>query len=407
MNGSVQIHSEVDTGIAEISTNVEDEAFILREDTPAVAMARQREVLWLREVILNVAPTCRLVQREPGNALARFLFSSMLTRPRYQHEDPLLPRDESLDKSLCSELMKSGLDEVESHVVCKTLCAASREAAVRVEAVRQNEAAAMTSSASFASLCDTVHLVELEGSNRLMWQNEVAVISTPHLYTLRRLYATHAVDDRDKSKFNKRLFCCLKRYDALGGPTYQCSVTSTSFSALEVEFGDAKECFASPFNHNATIYWSAFPDCDRFFGSQGDFFLSMDSRLVQEGGFFYANPPFVEEYLERLHESVKLVMELPVAVTFVVVVPTWTDTGFYAWMQHSSYTQMHLVLCAGEHEYVDGRQHVDTTRWRKRHVAPFSSSVFILQNKQSSAETPIDDEVRRRVLVSFARRRNV
>jgi len=383
-------------------------ACMSREDTPAVAVARLREVLWLREVLLSLAPHCRLVQREPGNVLARFIFSSMLTRKNDRWEDALLPTHDSYDLSLCSELGKTGMDEEQSRVICRSLCMASREAAVRVQAARLNEAAAVASSTSLASLSETVHLLQVEGKNRLthrlMWQNEITSISEPHLYTLRRLYKVHTVDDVECKRFNRRLFCCLKRYEALGGPTYQCSVTSVTFLALETEFGDAKECFASPFNHNATVYWSAFPDTDRFFGSNGDFFRSLDSQLVQSGGFFYANPPFVEEYLERLKDVVGQVLELPVAVTFAVVLPTWTDTGCYMWMQKSTYTRLHLVLAAGEHEYVDGRQQIDTTRWRKRHVSPFSSSVFILQNEQGNVASPVNDEVRRRVICSFARR---
>jgi phosphorylated CTD-interacting factor 1 len=252
-----------------------------------------------------------------------------------------------------------------------------------------------------------VHLLQFEDENKLIWQNDVAPISAPHLYSLRRLYGVHCVDDANMSKFNRRLFCCLKRYDAIGGPTYQCSVTSMVFCTLETAFGSVKECFASPFNHNSTVYWSAFPDTDCFFGSHGDFFGALDSKLVQEGGVFYANPPFVEEYMERLRERVQTMLELEVPVTFAVMLPTWTDTECYAWMQRSAFTQMHLVLPAGEHEYIDGRQQIDTKRWRKRHISPFCSTFFILQNELGRARDTVDDETRRRVLASFALRSNV
>lgn len=374
----------------------------VKEDTPAVAVARQREMLWLREVLLDLMKMCRLVQREPGNVLARFVFSSMLTRSGAAWEDPLLPMHESYDRSLCAELGKAGVDEAETIRLCRVLCKASKEAAMRVEASRLNEAAAMASSMSFASLSETVHLVEHNGENKLIWQNEVVSISAPHLCRLRRLYDVHCLDDTDGSKFKRRLFCCLKRYDAVGGPTYQCSVTSMTFCALETAFGTVKECFASPFNHNSPLYWSAFPDTDGFFGSLGDFFASLDSRLVQEGGVFYANPPFVEEYMERLMECVQTMLELPVPVTFAVMLPTWTDTECYAWMQRSIYTRLHLVLPAGQHEYVDGRQQIDTKRLRKRHISPFCSSFFILQNEEGSARCEVDDETRRRMLASFA-----
>jgi hypothetical protein len=387
----------------------EQELLASREDTPAVAVARLREMLWLREVLLDLTRTCTLVQKEPGNALARFLFSSLLRRSvdealerNVACDDPLLPRKDSYDRSLCSELQKNGIDEKETRRIIEALCAASREAAVRVEAVRLNESVATASGKSLAGFSDTVYLLQHDDKNKLIWKNEAVAISAPHLHNLRRLYGLHCVDDVDQSKFNKRLFCCIKRYDAVGGPTYQCSVTSTTFYALEAVFGDVKECFASPFNHNSAVYWSAFPDTDCFFGSQGDFFTSLNSRLVQEGGVFYANPPFVEEYLEQLHKVIEHVLGLAVPVTFAVVVPTWTDTKLYMWMQRSTSTQLHLLLAAGEHEYVDGRQHIDTKRWRKRHVSPFSSSFFILQNELGSTRCKVDDEIRRHVLTSFA-----
>ena len=362
------------------------------EDTPAVAVARAREVLWLREVLLEQTRTCGLIQREPGNALARFLFSSALTRPGLAGEDPLLPGHDAYDTSLCCELQKSGVGTEEARGICRAVCAASREAVARVEAVRQRDLAGDT------------FLVQLDRKHRVLWQNESAAISAPHLYTLRRLYRTHTPEDVTDGNFCRRLFCCIKRYDAIGGPTYQSSVTCVTFAALEAEFGAVKECFASPFNHNAEVYWSAFPDTDRFFGSNGSFFGALDSALVQEGGFFYANPPFVEEHMERLRDCVQRMLELPVAVTFAVVLPTWTDTVCHAWMQGSRYMKVFRVLRAGEHEYVDGRQQTETARWRKRHVARFSTSCFILQNDEGEAAHPADDATRQRLLASFALR---
>jgi phosphorylated CTD-interacting factor 1 len=348
-------------------------------------------VLWLQEVLLQRTKQCALIQREPGNALARFLFSGTLHRPETGAvRDALLPSHDFFDASVCAELEKTGATEESARRVCLALCAASREAGGRMAAVRGRGAPG------------EVFLVQLDGQYRLMWQNESAAISAPHLYTLRRLYGAHTPEDLDSSQFTRRLFCALKRYEAIGGPTYQCSVPCVVFAALEAEFGAVKECFASPFNHNAEVYWSAFADSDRFFGSQGSFFEAQDSALVQDGGFFYANPPFVEEHMALLRDCVQHVLEQPVPVTFAVVIPTWTDTACYAWLQGSAYTRIHLVLPAGEHEYVDGRQHVQTTRWRKRSVARFSSSCFVLQNEAAAVARPIDDATRRRVLASFA-----
>ena len=73
-----------------------------------------------------------------------------------------------------------------------------------------------------------------------------------------------------------------------------------------------------------------FADTDRWFGSHDSFFDTLDTPLVQEVGFFYANPPFVEEHMARLRTRDEEMLELPVAVTFAVVLPTWTDTVYHA-----------------------------------------------------------------------------
>ncbi len=359
------------------------------EDTPAAAVVRARELLWLREVLLAHTRGCALVQREPGNALARFLFSSALTRGA--GEDAVLPGHAARDASLCRELASAGADEAGVAAACAALCAASGAAAARVAAVQARGAEG------------EVFLVRLDGQYQVMWRQVRVSISAPHLHTLRRLYAEHTPQDAGEGAFTRRLFCALKRYDALGGPTFQCSVPGEAFAALEAEFGALKECFASPFNHNAEVYWSAFPDTDGWFGSRGSFFDALASPLVQEGGAFYANPPFVEEHLERLRARVEEMLALDAAVTFAVVLPTWTDTACHAWMQGSAYTRAFFVLAAGEHAYIDGRQQAETRRWRKRHLARAPSSVFVLQNAQGAAARPVNEATRGRLEAAFRR----
>jgi hypothetical protein len=98
----------------------------VREDTPAVAVARKREVLWLQEVLLARARASPLIQKEPGNALARFLFSSMLSRPAREEggaaRDALIPSHVSYDRSVLHELRKNVVDMHEARSVCRTLC---------------------------------------------------------------------------------------------------------------------------------------------------------------------------------------------------------------------------------------------------------------------------------------------
>jgi phosphorylated CTD-interacting factor 1 len=368
--------------------NVSDQ---LREDTPAIAVARKREVALLRSMLCYHTKRCRLIQREPGNALARFLFSSALPGVTYVRVDPVLPSNVSYDMSLCSELMKEQVSLHDAQQICEALCMASKQAVCRLEEVRRSDV-------DEAEVL--VHAV-LPSSERhqVAWRTESLVITSEHLCELRRLYATHATDDVSGWRFNRRLFCLLHRYNVIGGPTYHCSVTRRSFDELRSAFGVTKECFASPLNRNADIYWSAFADTDRFFGSNGSFYKALDSALVQEGGGFFANPPFVEEHMQALQEQVALMLELPAAVTFAVILPTWTDNASHEWMRTSPYTKMHFLLQPEQHEYVDGLQQ---TNGRKTIVARFTSSLFILQNRLGSARFPADDAKKLRLAAAFA-----
>lgn len=363
----------------------------LREDTPAVACARWVEVAMLRMLLKKKTKRCGLIQREPANALARFLFSSALPGVTYVREDPLLPSNVSYDMSICSELMKQQVSLEEAYYICETLCSASKQAIGRLEKVRETDV-------------DDIDVVVQEvmpsGKMQLVvWQNNSQLITSEHLGELRRLYATHAPDDVGGQLFNRRVFCLLWRYSALGGPTYQCSITQKSFDVLRTDFGVTKECFASPFNKNTAVYWSAFADTDRFFGSHGSFYTALNSALVQEGGSFYANPPFVEEHMQLLQEQVELILELPVAVTFAVILPTWTDNASFEWMRKSRHTKLHVVLQPNLHKYVDGNQH---TNGYRTSLARFSSSCFILQNSLGSAQFPVDKAKKHRLRASFA-----
>ena len=372
----------------------------IREDTPAIAVARKREVLWLQEVLLDRTRMCALIQREPGNALARFLFSSSLHEPRREAPDPLLSRQVSYDTSLLKELRKAGVDLGGALEICRILSKAIRNSVDRLMTLRTY---------AFVGL-DTQHAVVIAPHREdyeVVWGAERERISARHLSSLRQLYRTHTPSDREEADFARRVFCLLRRYDAVGGPTYQCSVTREVFAVLRKDFGVTKECFASPLNRNADVFWSGFADTDRFFGSHGSFFESWTSPLVTEGGGFYANPPFVEEYIERLCACVRTMMAWSVAVTFAIVLPVWEDCAGYSWFASSPFTQVHLVLLPGRHVYMDGKQHTGSAKAGSRHAVNFSSACFILQNEQGKKQVSVDEGKRRRLLESFSIRERV
>lgn len=364
----------------------------LREDTPKMAVARKREVLWLKEVLLDNTKMCALIQKEPGNALARFLFSSSLLVARQHSRDPLLPAQVSYDASILAELRKAGVDLRRAREICRKLCQASGNCVDRLVWIGTDTSAAE----------EAVHFNMCGDDVEVSWGEERERLSAQHLGEMRRLYQKHTPADTELVDFARRVFCLLRRYDAVGGPTYQCSVTREVFGVLRDDFGVAKECFASPLNRNAEVFWSAFPDTDRFFGSNGSFFDAMATPLVAEGGGFYANPPFVEEYIERLCACVLTMLAWSVPVTFAIVLPVWDDCAGYSWLASSRFTQVHLVLLPGQHMYMDSRQHVERVKADKRHVAKFSSACFILQNELGRQQMPVDEGKKRRLRESFA-----
>lgn len=365
------------------------------EDTPALAVARKREVLWLQEVLLDRTRMCGLIQREPGNALARFLFSSSLQLPRRDAPDPLLPRHVAYDTSLLKELRKAGVELPEAREICRVLSKASSNGVDRLHSLR-------TYAADGGASKREVVIAQLRNDYEVAWGAERERISAQHLVSLRKLYRAHTPADIEETDFARRVFCLLRRYDAVGGPTYQCSVTREVFGVLRDEFGVTKECFASPLNRNAEVFWSAFPDTDRFFGSNGSFFDALTTPLVAEGGGFYANPPFVDEYIERLCVCVRAILAWPVAVTFAIVLPVWEDCAGYTWFANSPFTKVHLVLLPGQHMYRDGRQHIGSVKAGTRHAVNFSSACFILQNELGMQQMPVDEGKRRRLRESFA-----
>lgn len=372
------------------------------EDTPAVAVARKREVLELKKLLIKKTVGCPVIQKEPWNALTRFLFSSKLptvehigqsTRGKKTLHDPLLPTRVPYDMSICTELKKSHRTEVEARHVCEILSNASREAVIRLADVRSRNSDAH------------VVVVPDHDGHQVSWASDSTVFNTRisglHLEALRTLYSTHSQDDADQQHFNRRLFCLLMRYDAVGGPMYQCSITEKTFEVLRSQFGVAKECFASPFNHNADVYWSAFPDTDVFFGSQGSFFTSLQSPLVMEGGSFYANPPFVEEYMRLLRDYMEKILTMPVPVSFAVMIPTWNNEPSHIWMCQNKFLKYDLRLEPNEYGYVDGNQQVNTGTVKPIHVARFKSSFFILQNDQGSEKWPVHDINKQSLIRSF------
>ena len=361
------------------------------EDTPEIAVARNLEVSKLKRQLLAMTTMCPLIQKEADNAMTRFLFSGTLQKKGHGFKDFLLPTCVFYDRSICRELEKVNVSEKDARDICEKLCTQS------IQSVKGLQDLKMKDSESHSD----VRLREKSNTQwQVSWNSNNLLISDYHLQALRKLY--HATDDPSQEHFNQRLFCLLMRYETVGGSMYQCSITPKTFAALQTQFKVTKECMASPFNHNADIYWSAFQDTDCYFKSQGSFFASLESPLVTEGGSFMANPPFVEEILHLLTQHIQKILEFQVPVSFICLYPTWPDDNSYNSMKISPYCKKCVVLEPHHHAYIDGKQQVNTVTTKKHHVAQFKTTLFIVQNEMGSKQWPVNDQKMQILLESFA-----
>lgn len=88
------------------------------------------------------------------------------------------------------------------------------------------------------------------------------------------------------------------------------------------------ECFASPFNHKCSIYYSLFEE-DRFLGSQGNFFKAVAAHggvLPLSHHRFEMNPPWINVIIERLVEIVRDSLAVRSNLQIIILAPHWVNT---------------------------------------------------------------------------------
>lgn len=218
-------------------------------------------------------------------------------------------------------------------------------------------------------------------------------LSPGHYAKLRRLFGQHAC--AGPVSFETHAWCLLRRYRSVfgtgtfEGQGHQAAVPTAVFEALSRLLGVDWECFASPLNCHLDRYCSAFEDTDRCFGSRGSFFdLARDGDL---GGSFQANPPFCEPLMARMADKMgRLLASAPRALSFVVVVPWWRDSGAVQALSGHAFLRASLLLEAKRHSYVVGFQHLPCSASRESllYSAVHDTGVFVLQNDQGAAQWP-------------------
>jgi phosphorylated CTD-interacting factor 1 len=132
-------------------------------------------------------------------------------------------------------------------------------------------------------------------------------------------------------------------------------------------------------------YCSAFGDVDAAFGSLGSFF---SPHFAPTRGCFEANPPFVPVLMQRMAEKMESLLEAASAgLTFIVIVPAWTQLAFWKSLDESRWRRAPVLLVpAADHGYCDGAQHQRKPAERHR-PSSFDTGVFVLQNDAAHART--------------------
>jgi hypothetical protein len=167
----------------------------------------------------------------------------------------------------------------------------------------------------------------------------------------------------------------IMRYACLLVGGQQWAVPLELYRYLVQNYGVTVEAFASPINSQiifidpALKYCSLFPDTDRFYGSQGDFF-SFDCT----GQSIYVNPPYVEELLNRMAIKVTQVCQEigDNWVRFFITVPAWTDAEYYQTLASSPFLVFRHTYLKGKHYYLN------TNDGAEKITAQFNTEFFVL-----------------------------
>ena len=195
--------------------------------------------------------------------------------------------------------------------------------------------------------------------------------SGPTLSILRpiykRLYTLHPS--------NEAMYALLLRYDWLLGdaPGFQQAFPLRSALQPTITF----EGFASPFNVEAgNGYCSACPDTDRPYGSLGSWFSFPFTQWPTKQEL---NPPFTEDFLDRMGERIVegFAARGDTPTTVVVIAPNWTNCRGLDCLRALPFTHEGRMM-PGTHSYLPGNhyRHGNTSQ-----VARIETCVLVVTNE--------------------------
>jgi len=199
-------------------------------------------------------------------------------------------------------------------------------------------------------------------------------------------------------------FRMLCRYQSLYAPGYHAAIPYKTFMVLKQRLSVTHELFASPLNKTLDEYTSVYPDTDIPFGSKGNFFAEYP-KLFERGGSFEANPPFLEEHMAALALIIiDSLLRYSVPLSFVVIVPAWTDTVLYHVLTQTKFNVLgnkgngFLSLDRHKHFYRNGADYLHAEELRK---SSNRTLIFILQNEAGKRDYPVTELFLNELMDSF------
>jgi len=249
----------------------------------------------------------------------------------------------------------------------------------------------------------------------LRYGEDVLRISGMHVRKLRCLYEVHHPRLKDEvtweETFQRRLYAMLRRYvtfigldpseEGSRGGNMHAAAPESVFAWLRREMSVRCEVFASPLNCYFSQFYSAFPDVDAPFGSQGSFF---DVQALPEGSY-EVGPPYTEEVMDLMARKLLVFLRSTEhALSFVIFVPDWGDDctalGMMGGKDFEPYRQCRhggaYVLAKGrEHQYISGVQFFADSgadASRRYYVVPHGTRVYVLQNRAGAVKWPFTKE---------------
>jgi len=219
-----------------------------------------------------------------------------------------------------------------------------------------------------------------------------------HEKKLRKLFDLQAGKNKGL-KYNDALFCLLARYRAISGHGFQAALNEAAFDVLHDILGVTTECFASPLNCHFPQFCSAFPDTDCPFSSLGSFFTAENLE-----GSYEANPPFISSLMtsmaEKMGQLLKQAEAKGSALSFLVIIPGWTDEPCWKALQDSNFLRDSFIVSKDDHGFCDGAQHQRQDRYRE---SPFDTGVFLLQTSGGFAKWPASEDFEQKLRKAMLR----